>query len=544
MYRFIVVDDEYIIRKGILKKIEKLDLNIVPAGEAENGKQAVELIKNQDPHIIITDMRMPVMDGKTFLQVLQKDFPDKKIIVISGYSDFEYMQEAISSNVVSYLLKPYKKEDIQSAILKAISLIEREQELRQKVEMAEEKYENAARTEDISNLCQYILSPFDAGRKLRLNSAKMQDIQTAGNLVLLCISSANELDDAAITQIISTNDNPLKHVYIPNYQNPGMGFLLYYFSEGGLTGMSGNIDKIVDVAALLSSSYSRMTGFQCYIGISSVKRSTMELHQAFLEAVSALNRKKICDDRQVFVFLNEQEVFLNGQEIMADMNRMDKLLFYIESGNSEKVSELTNEFFDFLTGVPEITLAQLKLECQNLFDGVRNLAKIHLDTVTCNSFASNCEKILLYCFNPNMIKGYTLKLLSDISALFRDKNIYPSNELVNNIKKYVRNNYNKELTLEKIAEMFFVNRSYCSTLFNEKTGMSFTDYVNRIRTEKAKELLRDTNIRIFKIAKSLGYSNTKYFFRIFKKLAGCTPEEYRSRQLQGMRQERNTELPE
>ena len=123
MYRYVIIDDEYLTRAGLLKKVEPLNHLITCVGEAVNGKEGISLIEKLKPDFIITDMYMPVMDGNELLQYVSVHYPNTQIIVISGYRNFEYAQNAIHSNAITYLLKPFSSEDIQSAIQTAIKRI-------------------------------------------------------------------------------------------------------------------------------------------------------------------------------------------------------------------------------------------------------------------------------------------------------------------------------------------------------------------------------------------------------------------------------------
>lgn len=115
----------------------------------------------------------------------------------------------------------------------------------------------------------------------------------------------------------------------------------------------------------------------------------------------------------------------------------------------------------------------------------------------------------------------------NITELLKTESIYSGNDVIEKIQTYMQHNYQKNLTQDFIASLFYLNRSYLSTLFKQKTGMKFVDYLNEVRIEKSKELLKDSNRKMYQISKAVGYDNPKYFFRIFKKKTGMTPEQYR-----------------
>lgn len=137
------------------------------------------------------------------------------------------------------------------------------------------------------------------------------------------------------------------------------------------------------------------------------------------------------------------------------------------------------------------------------------------------------QAIVNTLFTIEDIKKYYEQFFLNVTNMLRDKSVYTTNELIDRILIYIQRNYQRNLTEEFIASLFYLNRSYLSQLFRQKTGEKFIDYLNDIRIDKAKELLVSTDRKMYQIAKSAGYSNTKYFFRIFKKKTGITPEQYR-----------------
>ena len=139
MYTYIVIDDESLIRKGTIKKLQPMEDRITCIGEADNGKAGIELIQEVHPDIVILDMQMPIMGGKELLPYLAENYPDMPLIVISGYRDFDYVKQAISAAAIDYILKPFSKEAIQDCISRAIERLEDSQTLSRVTDSDEEK---------------------------------------------------------------------------------------------------------------------------------------------------------------------------------------------------------------------------------------------------------------------------------------------------------------------------------------------------------------------------------------------------------------------
>ena len=519
MYTYIIVDDEPLIRRGMLKKLHSFSNEIQFAGEANNGMDALELIREVNPDIIFTDMRMPEMDGKSFLKALQNDFPEKKIIVISGYSDFEYMQEAISAKVVGYLLKPFNREEIHAVMQKAIDLIDQERTFKQKLETTETEKEEMKFQADLQVLNNVIIG---ISKNFQPKSITFKTIYEGYQFILFTLYSTTNLEHYLHHTTLMDNMSSNCFISIPNSQNEHIYFFLYYYKDINprdlqqALSLKGNL-----LFECISSAISKDN---LYLGISKTKQSLLHLNEAYIETASALNNRLIMDNNQIY--------FYEGIQTAMDIPKWEKtneLLFHIESGNTDKVLELTSDYFNFIFQIPFLRISTVKSLCENLIHEVRNMLSKYFDSIEKDSSSSSFESMLETAFDIESIKSYHFQLLPNLSEMFKEKNIYASENIIDNIKTYITKNYDKELTLNNISTLFFINPSYCSYLFKEKTGENFIDYVNRLRIEKAKLMLKGSSEKVYKIAKSLGFDNPKYFFRLFKKLTGYTPEEYRSR---------------
>jgi len=516
MYNYIIVDDEVLIRRGMLKKIRAADFGdrLGFVGEANNGEDALKLIEEVDPDIIITDMRMPEMDGKLLLQTLQQDYPDKKIIVVSGYSDYEYMKEAISAKVVGYLLKPFSREEIREALTKAISLLDTERSAIKQLEHQENEKQEISYDADLQSLGHLILGLHHKEKAPVFRSSKLQEVAQAKRFVLLTAYSLQEI--APIT-----GEASVPCVYVPHVQQDHLAFYVLYAREGG--------DDLRAAAAAVARKVAEEASGNPKFGISEEKDTLIRLFEAYEETTEALNGIRIGESGTAISFYSGAKTATSA----GAWERTDELLFFIESGNAAKTSEWIGKLFEHYAETPELTLGEVKSECRLLVQEVRALLhrSFHIDGS--QSPSASFESALSGFFDREAIKEHLLDILPSIAEMMKGQSLYSSEHIVDNIKTYIHHNSDKVLTLEKISSLFFLNPSYCSFLFKEKTGINFIDYVNQVRIGKAKEMLGNSDEKVYKIAKALGYDNSKYFFRVFKKLTGLTPEEYRAKASNG-----------
>ena len=174
----------------------------------------------------------------------------------------------------------------------------------------------------------------------------------------------------------------------------------------------------------------------------------------------------------------------------------------------------------------DFSLADAKYYCYYLSGQCRNILNYYLKQETPKS-SNSIQNVVNYIFSLKELKDYYYQFFMNITELLKAESIYSGDDVVEKIQTYMQHNYPKNLTQDFIASLFYLNRSYLSTLFKQKTGMKFIDYLNEVRIEKSKELLKDSNRKMYQISKAVGYDNPKYFFRIFKKKTGMTPEQYR-----------------
>lgn len=501
MYRYIIVDDEPLIRRGVRKKMQNIGLEdrLIYAGEADNGIAGLELIEQTDPDIIITDMRMPEMDGKDFLKEIRMRYPDKKIIVISGHSDFEYMKEAISAKVVSYLLKPFNRDEIRATLEKTLKQLDEDREAEEQYVKRISEAEQLKTEADLQTLTNMLLGFHDADKPLQLTSNRLGMLQHAHRFILCTIYSPSPLQKLPL---IDDRCLPLTN---PN--NKHMGFYLLFLTE-----MEAGSEATFH---MLANSIARRIGEQLQdivIAISYAKTDLLQLHEAYKETIDVLNarREKI----------SPSVMFYNGDKAPSnqlDWPHIDELLFFIESGNVEKTREYVDLLFNFLDSYAEITISEIKNTCEYIVLEVRNILFDVYHVIGNQKASTSFGQFLDTYFDQRSLRRYMTEVLPGIAELLSGQSSYSSQHVVENIKTYIHRNLSKNLTLDKVSSMFFLNPSYCSHLFKEKTGVNFIDYVNNARINRAKELLTTTDEKVYKIAKTLGYDNTKYFFRLFKK---------------------------
>ena len=516
MYNYVIIDDESLIRRGTIKKLQPMNDVVTCIGEAGDGAEGLRLVEELAPDFVILDMQMPAMNGMELLPILAERFPDLQKIVISGFRDFDYIKQAISSDAIDYLLKPFSKEALQDCVRTAIKRIEDTQLIHEQIMDSSEQREAACYEYDKQYLTNLILG-YHTG-DAAISSQKLNFINDTHQLELMTLYFGTETPDIDIQEWLEDGGFGDLALYLSNTSMPDIGFLVLFMPNNHVISANSLTRQVAD--ALLSFAASQHISLQ--IGISQLHNDLTELHQAFDETSTALNRQPVQGAlRQSFLYEEEPA----PKQMIWD--REDEFLFRVEAGMLEEISSLSDVLFDWLSSLSDFTLADAKYYCYTLSNKCRLILNTYLKQDDSKSSGS-MQNVVSHIFKIGELKSYYRQFFLNIGELLQKDTVYALDDTVEKIKIYIQKNYQKDLTQDFIACLFYLNRSYLSTLFKQKTGMKFIDYLNEVRIGKAKELLLNSDRKMYQIAKACGYDNTKYFFRVFKKVMGVTPEQYRN----------------
>lgn len=502
---YIVVDDEIMIRQGLQIKISQTPtLEVTCVGEASNGIEALELMKSRKPDFVITDMKMSSMDGCALLERLDAEYPETPIIVISGYKLFDYVKQAIEKHAVGYVLKPFSAEEIAEQVKKAVELIDS----RHQVSQLQKKVNDLEREKDQEVLLNAVTQTLDeeSSELLMKKGYSMLDeyvLFTAITDILDFEPRLNEICGRSI---------PKRNYDILRKNGTHQFFVLLHTS-------SDRLNALFDISEKLTLQIMEASGdYHLYLFKSRISRSFQNLHNLFIEN-SDLLRNVYPSDRNKVLHSGEKADFksiFSDEEIHGFIRDMK---YY-----PAKINDCLSTFFNRFN-MQIHTFGAISDACSELLEKVNEYA-VKNEIEVKNPMEHFYDK---YIFSGNIDQ-----LQSDFSEYFHYvfssihlKEIGQEN-LLAQMTEYINKNYSKKLTLQQIASQFYISQSTCSNLLKENVGMTFNDYISKIRIQNAKKLLTETKLSVNKISDEIGYSNPKYFFKIFKKITGYTPLKYRS----------------
>ena len=516
MLTFIIIDDEPITRMGTLQKLSPLMDQLRCVGEADDGQEGLALIEKLHPDIVITDMKMPVLDGLSLLPAVARDYPDISLIIISGYKDFDYMKQAFHARAVDYLLKPFSSEELCAVMEKAIDQQTRKKDPGKEALPVPENVEALQQNYDLQMIRNRIAG-HEQDEKPFTNAHIRQLFQNR-QFLLSVLYSLEPLDAGMIEDFLRENRYRESILYVSHFHTERLCYLILTIAPGNTVDPADYCPKILRGIQALFLPKKQQVLFGC----SRLHQKLSDLHVASLEAISALNQYSPSQP-DIFFFSDAEK----KPPRVLSWEKTGELIFSIEAGRVPETRFLTEQLFDHFRKTQPLTLLDIKTSCYNISSQVRLIVGNTIPEVQQLRADNNLQTAMNQIFSLEELHDYYLNFWSNLAANLTERDIYGDADLVRNVKTYIEHYYQKQISVELAAALFHVNRSYLSHTFKKKTGQTFIDYLNQIRVKHAKELLANSDKKMYQIALLSGYNNVRYFFRAFKKIEGITPDQFR-----------------
>ena len=529
MFKLFIVDDEIDLIEGIKTLIPWRNYDIEICGEANNGLAAFELIKDLKPDILIADIRMPKMNGLELLRNLKTENINIKSIILSGYSDFDYAKQAINLNIIEYLLKPCKPEEIIKVVLKAKKLLEDEHKNTSILKDYEISY-----NESISQKRKEFLKELCIGKNVNFIGVDLKaysyDIETPIGKSFLAITfsidNKNKILEynnivAINCNIVSCTSTLLTKEVVGYFQNNNdTTFILridkaYYNSKHFLE----NIIKIKDkIKTLFETTLT--------VGVGSIVTDIKAISESYKDSSAALEAKFFLGNDRVINLSN-----IHAYEEMTGfypINEEIDVLNCLDTGNKILMHQKLENFYKKLCDgkLPSKGFLQ-KISisfCSRLYkfciDKNINVSQIFDSNLTTFDKIEECETMIELKEYVNSILNNILKKMSEV-----DKKSTFTKMAV----QYIMKNYYKDISLEIVSKELYITPGYLSLLFKQEMGINFIDFIAGYRIEKAKELLKNSILKNYQVSNMTGFKDEKYFSQIFKRYVGLTPSQYRQK---------------
>ncbi|HBU11218.1 MAG TPA: hypothetical protein DEB31_00305 [Clostridiales bacterium] len=525
-YRIMIADDAEKVRKSIIVRIDWAELGFALVGEASNGLEALEVAERLNPDIIITNIKMPYMDGLQMLEAISHTLPAAKLLVISGFDDFEYAQRAIRLGVTEYMLKPISAAQMEEALLRLKSGIDAEMEERRNIDGLRKSYEESLpilRDRFLSGLMESKLTD----RQLREGLARY-GIALSGEAWVAAI--ARHTDSAALfgqqKELI-----PLSVRRIAEDTLRRNGFdprILIKEDEVWILA-----DMRADQTALFTECLRDVYGvakkavmLHMCVGVSSVKEALTDAGAAFAEARNALGYCSGSRDDQCMV-ITDIEPELAKQFYLAEQHER-AIADAVKLSDEGSIRTVLAKVFAEAerSNVPYSGFQLFALE---VYTVLLRMAHIYGLPPAQVFGESSTPEYIFATFSNTLINEWLVKAAVTANRLIRNIHSNTGRELADSAKDIIANHYeNPPLSLEWICGQLSVSGPYFSKVFKQAEGVNFIVYLTNLRLERAVDLLNTTPMKTYEIAERVGYPDPNYFSYVFKKKYGVSPSKFRS----------------
>ena len=521
LYRVLLVDDEEDIREGISRKMDWLGLGFSLVGEAANGQDALELAESLRPDVILTDIKMPFMDGLELCRILTDRLPAARFVVFSGFDAFEYAKQAIQMNVVEYILKPINADELSAVLRRLKDQLDRERAERRNVELLRSRYmENLPVLRELfyANLLDGRIEPGTERERAAHLDIDLQGEEWAVGLAYIGSDRRDALSTLSIQNLLEetlTADRcklSLYNDWVAVIVSLTESFTIY------------DLIRVLDRVCTLAASY---LGLTLTVGVGAPCKELSGMARSAAEARAALEYRSMVGRGQV-IYIGDLEPD-GGQVLTFEEADERTLTAAVRLGSEQEVRDAAAA----LAG--KIREANPSAGQYNLFlmELVTHLMKmtrrsgVGVEEVFGTGFSLPIQDSALPSLEE--LEDWCAERYLRLRTLIRRRQTDSAGQTVEAAKEYIRQHYaESDLSVEKLCAYLHLSSTYFSTLFKRETGTSFTAYVTTVRMEAAAEAIRGTEEKTYLIAQRCGYEDPNYFSYVFKRHFGVTPTKYRS----------------
>ncbi|MCR5398710.1 MAG: response regulator [Lachnospiraceae bacterium] len=528
MIKVLLVDDEPFILEGLSQLIDWEDKGCRIVKKAVNGRDAYEYLKENEVDLVFADIKMPVMTGLELLQaVREEDISKAYFVMISGYNDFHYAQQALKYSALEYLLKPVGADGITDII---------------------EKVKNKNRAESVHDanepevvkayLIQNIMLLFGRRFKEKHIDYIRDNLHRYGNgdfrYVSIGFGDIDTLEEQSDEETLSLKNRIYSRIRtlveedsdrlfadIPGYTDEyELGFI---YSDNPASGFGSDIK---DYLGSLSEKLKSVEPESKIVFLAGKKVEDLtKLSLSYSSAASLKPYRSFGETKSVYIY--EEDVQISDLNVFLCKDELDELVSGIELDDKDRINRSVNNFFDKINSSNGISDKALSINTNYLLFRLLHLA-VELDE------SINQEEVMTYISDNALMPGegrgsrlHMQQFASEYAEYLASLRKNTSGGILLKIEKELEENYAENITLKNLSAKYYVNSSYLGQLFKKRYGISFKDYLSRVRIDKAAVLLLKSDKKIAEIANEVGYHDTDYFIDRFIELKGCTPAKFR-----------------
>ena len=533
MYRLLIADDEPIERQALLFIIKTNFPEIEVVGDTGDGASAVRIALCEKPDIVLMDIRMPGMDGLEAAQSILEVLPNTSVVMLTAMDDFNSAKQALTIGAKVYLLKPVRTKDLLDALRTIIEKIN-DMKLKQEEEARlRENVEKAKPFIEMSFVYDLISGNVSDLRQFRERS-KFLGVEVDPGVVLV-------VDIDNFKQLTSSNTELEKQllkqrVYQLICDIVGENGLVTPFSSDNLIILWGfkeavepNLikDGIWKIATNIRDSILQNLEVSITVGIGRYYLNPLDIHKSYHEAMNAHRQRFYLGDSQIIHV--EDIPHLSTGPFNYPYQDERSVLDKVRSGDKKQAKEALNKLLGaiFASQASIETVKACVLELLIVLSRAAVEGGANLDQLTLLNF--NSINLLMGCSSKELVEKWMLESLDRVmDNMFENRNS-ANIRVINKACEYIAENCHRNISLDEVAQTVHLSRFYFSRLFKQERGCNFVDYISKVRIDRAKQLLKNTDYNGVRIAVEVGYQDASYFSRVFRQATDMTPNQYRNK---------------
>lgn len=534
--RLLIAEDELWLRKRLVSTIDWSSYGISEVYEAEDGGEALEIALKEKPDIVITDIRMPELSGIDLMKKLNENSIFSKMIVVSGYDDFEYAQGALRMGAINYLLKPVDEEELLDSVKRCVEELKKEKNKETVFDkqsaasemLMEHIYEDLIfetsekRTEELLQK----LSRKEIG--FPFQSAAVVNMQVREHTFF--VNDKVKSDMWSVYQWLRRNlqEDCYECQYL--YMRGSQIVLLLFGDDLEAKFM----ERVENWVQLILEALQKELNISLFMAAGDVTDDFSGIHRSYEMAQKKIKEKRT-EEKRILALRNqetEQELNTRFDDVYGEYD-FKLLIKEIRNGDSEKAqTELQAILQSSSRRLQSADMMKLQLFYMNFINRIAGACLPECEAYA-DELAMQCMTVmreLIYIGSDTIVTEMwdcLRKFVEKLVEVYQENNGKRKHWMIDQVLQYVEENYNTALSTRDIAGRFFMNTSYFSKLFHEQMGCTFSNYLINVRVEKAKMMLTQTNMKLYDIAEAVGYTNVQYFSTIFKEKEGLTPSAFR-----------------
>ena len=534
--RLLIAEDELWLRKRLVSTIDWSSYGISEVYEAEDGGEALEIALKEKPDIVITDIRMPELSGIDLMKKLNENSIFSKMIVVSGYDDFEYAQGALRMGAINYLLKPVDEEELLDSVKRCVEELKKEKNKETVFDkqsaasemLMEHIYEDLIfetsekRTEELLQK----LSRKEIG--FPFQSAAVVNMQVREHTFF--VNDKVKSDMWSVYQWLRRNlqEDCYECQYL--YMRGSQIVLLLFGDDPEAKFM----ERVENWVQLILEALQKELNISLFMAAGDVTDDFSGIHRSYEMAQKKIKEKR-AEEKRIMALRHqetEQELKTRFDDVYGEYD-FKLLIKEIRNGDSEKAqTELQAILQSSSRRLQSADMMKLQLFYMNFINRIAGACLPECEAYA-DELAMQCMTVmreLIYIGSDTIVTEMwdcLRKFVEKLVEVYQENNGKRKHWMIDQVLQYVEENYNTALSTRDIAGRFFMNTSYFSKLFHEQMGCTFSNYLINVRVEKAKMMLTQTNMKLYDIAEAVGYTNVQYFSTIFKEKEGLTPSAFR-----------------